>query len=129
MTIFLILIVMICLYKIKFVFSKDLYNIRYMDFDRTTSMKGLFILFVFLSHANNYFNSSSEFTSNILNKPYSVFQSFLGQGIVVMFLVYSGYGVMESIKKRAIVILIPCLQEEFLKLGIILIWQYYYICF
>lgn len=97
MTIFLLLITAACLYRIKLIKPINSYNIHYMDLDRTTSIKGIFILLVFLSHASSYLTDLSE---NILNTPYCIIQGHLGQCIVVMFLLYSGYGVMESIKKK-----------------------------
>lgn len=100
MAIFLLILAAVCLYKTKIILRPDGYNSHYMDFDRTTSMKGVFIFLVFLSHANNYFTGQTEYISDILNKPYCIIQNHLGQLIVVMFLIYSGYGVMESIRKK-----------------------------
>lgn len=101
MTVFLLLIFLACLWKIRF--AKPLLggiNANYLAVDRTDSIKGIFILLVFLSHIKNYLDSFAQYSSDPLNGIYNVFQNHLGQGVVVMFLFYSGYGVMESIKKK-----------------------------
>lgn len=101
MTVFLALIFLICLWKIKF--AKPLMsgiNENYLDIKRTDSMKGIFILLVFLSHARNCISTLPSYISDPVNSVYDVFQNHLGQGVVVMFLFYSGYGVMEQIKKK-----------------------------
>ncbi len=112
MTVFLLIIVALCLYKIKL--PKPLlsgFNDNCLDITVTNSIKGIFILLVFLSHVNNYLLAYPEYLSSRLNSIYCNFQmQHLGQGIVIMFLLYSGYGVMESIKKKgtAYVNAIPC---------------------
>ena len=101
MTIFLLFVFILCIYKIKP--AKPVltgYNEHYFDISRTESIKGLFILLVFLSHARNYLMELPSYSSDILNRPYNIFQEHIGQGIVVMFLLYSGYGVMEAIKRK-----------------------------
>jgi len=101
MILFLILVFCICLWKIKFV--KPVLtgiNENYLAMDRTDSIKGIFILLVFLSHARNCISTLPQYSSDPLNSFYDIFQDHLGQGVVVMFLFYSGYGVMESIKKK-----------------------------
>lgn len=92
---------MLCLWRIKF--AKPVlsgFNENYLAVDRTNAIKGLFILLVFLSHARNCISTLPQYSSDPLNSFYDIFQDHLGQGVVVMFLFYSGYGVMESIKKK-----------------------------
>lgn len=101
MLIFLICVLFLSLYKIKI--AKPVlsgYNQNYLDINQTNSIKGIFILLVFLSHSLNYLSAFSSYSDDFLNRAYSVFQNHLGQGVVVMFLFYSGYGVMEAIKKK-----------------------------
>lgn len=101
MTFFLFCVLMLSLYKIKT--AKPVlsgYNQNYLDINQTNSIKGVFILLVFLSHSLNYLSAFSSYSNDILNRAYSIFQSHLGQGVVVMFLFYSGYGVMEAIKSK-----------------------------
>lgn len=101
MTLFLFIIILVSLWQIKFpkpVLSGI--NNNYLEMSRTDSIKGIFILLVFLSHARNYLSTFPEYTQNPFNGIYDVFQNHLGQGVVIMFLFYSGYGVMESIIKK-----------------------------
>lgn len=101
MTLLLALIFLMCLWRIKF--AKPVLtglNENYLAMDRTNSIKGIFILLVFLSHARNYVSMLPSYSDDTLNNIYNIFQNHLGQGVVVMFLFYSGYGVMESIKKK-----------------------------
>lgn len=101
MTLFFIVICFVCLWhvRIKTPFDMD-FNQNYLAVDRTNCIKGIFILMVFLSHSRNYLSKLPEYTVDPLNSIYDVIQNHLGQGIVVMFLFYSGYGVMESILKK-----------------------------
>lgn len=101
MTLFFACILLMILWRIKFarpVLSG--FNENYLAIDRTNCIKGIFILMVFLSHSRNYLSKLPEYTADPLNSIYDVIQNHLGQGIVVMFLFYSGYGVMESIIKK-----------------------------
>lgn len=101
MTLFFACLLLMILWRIKFarpVLSG--FNENYLAIDRTNCIKGIFILMVFLSHSRNYLSKLPEYTADPLNSIYDVIQNHLGQGIVVMFLFYSGYGVMESIIKK-----------------------------
>lgn len=71
-----------------------------MSFEQTNSIKGFFILFVFIRHVLQYVQSSGYLFASIGDKQFVQIDHALGQLIVVMFLFYSGYGVMESIKKK-----------------------------
>ncbi|CAK7082658.1 acyltransferase family protein [Tissierella sp.] len=93
--IFLLFIILgICAYKMKYS-TKDNYHLDYMSVEKTTSIKGIFVLLVFLSHFVQYVELNSPF-----DMPYLAIRSFLGQLVVTMFLFYSGYGILESIKKK-----------------------------
>ena len=100
MIICVILIGLICLYQIRFacsennktVLSDGIYN-DYLSIDKTNSVKGIFVLLIFFSHCSAYLNLSDH----ILNKLYDWFNyGYLGQGIVAVFLFYSGYAMMLS---------------------------------
>ena len=98
MIVFLFLIIALCLYKIKI--ANNGYFSDFLEREQTNSIKGLFILFVFLRHSLQYvvrngyrFNSFGDSIVLFTN-------GMLGQLIVVMFLFYSGYGVMEAIKNK-----------------------------
>ena len=68
----------------------------YMSKQMTNSIKGIFLCLVFFSHICGY----TDFSHPVLDRPYRFLQGVLGQCIVVMFFFYSGFGVMESVKKR-----------------------------
>lgn len=101
MIIIFILFCIICLIQIHIKTPVlNSFNENYLSVSRTNSIKGIFILLVFLSHARNYLLIFPEYSYDPLNRIYDIFQNYLGQGVVIMFLFYSGYGVMESIKKK-----------------------------
>ncbi|WP_428749260.1 acyltransferase family protein [Vagococcus fluvialis] len=68
---------------------------NYLDKKQTTMINGIFVFLVFLSHAKQYMNLSGPY-----HETYLFLSGFLNQAIVVTFLFYSGFGVMESIKKK-----------------------------
>ncbi len=61
----------------------------------TSTMNAIFSVLIFLSHAVTYVNLSGA-----LDGPYLSFRKFLGQLVVITYLFFSGYGIMESIKKK-----------------------------
>lgn len=67
-----------------------------LNISQTTCINGIFVIFVFLSHFCQYVDTS------LLPyfQPYLFLRSHLGQLIVAPFLFYSGYGIMEQIKKK-----------------------------
>lgn len=68
----------------------------YMSIKMTDSIKGFFLCMVFFSHICGY----TDFSHPTLDAPYQLIRRITGQCIVTMFLFYSGYGIMESIKKK-----------------------------
>lgn len=97
MIVFYILIICLAFYKASY--SKEL-DYSALDKDRTDSIKGIFILFVFLRHIFPYIE---KFCTNFnkFDSLFAVADKYLGQLIVVMFMFYSGYGVLESCKKKS----------------------------
>lgn len=98
MILFLVLILALCLYKV---------NVKrvgfYEDFlgrEQTNSIKGIFILFVFIRHVLQYIESSGYEFISVGDKIFRMTNAMAGQLIVVMFLFYSGYGVMEAIRNK-----------------------------
>lgn len=71
------------------------YMTDYMSVDKTMSIKGIFILIVFFSHFNSYVTYTS-----VPDTIYYRLFSLIGQCMVTLFLFYSGYGVMESVKRK-----------------------------
>lgn len=90
----LLFVVGICLYQVE-ISKINNYQLDYMSIEKTKSIKGIFTLMVFLSHFAQYVDLNSP-----LDRPYLLVKDFLGQLVVTMFLFYSGYGVLESIRKK-----------------------------
>lgn len=75
----------------------------YLSFDTTNAIKGIFIALVFIKHATPYiFNSGYVFDDSLWSRAFLYIDLRVGQWIVAMFLFYSGYGIMESIKKKGV---------------------------
>ena len=72
-------------------------NEEYLSKKNTNIIKGLFVFFVFLSHFIQY---KTPFSDNWFDTIGLKLISKMGQLMVVMFLFYSGYGIMESAKKK-----------------------------
>lgn len=75
----------------------------YLSIDTTNAVKGIFIALVFIKHVTPYvIDSGYLFEDNFWNRAFLSVNASVGQWIVAMFLFYSGYGIMESIKKKGI---------------------------
>ncbi|MBR5442102.1 MAG: transcriptional regulator, partial [Clostridia bacterium] len=61
----------------------------------TGTINGIFSILIFLSHAVTYVK-----LDGVWDDPYFSMRKFLGQLIVVTYLFYSGYGIMESYKRK-----------------------------
>ena len=61
----------------------------------TATINGIFSVLIFLSHSVQYVK-----LDGVLDAPYFDLRSFLGQLVVVTYLFYSGYGIMESARKK-----------------------------
>lgn len=98
MIVFLIGITALALWRLRFVRE----NGSYLDRTSTSSIKGLFILLVFLRHVYPYVIQEGGAFGDLgkLDAGFFIIDVFLAQLIVVMFLFYSGYGVMESIRNK-----------------------------
>jgi len=68
--------------------------------EHTDAIKGIFIIIVFYSHILPYLTNAGVSFSPVLDIPANKIIRMTGQLMVVMFLFYSGYGVMESIKTK-----------------------------
>lgn len=95
---FLIGIALLCLWKIKF--SKETFFEDFLHREQCDSIKGIFILFVFIRHVLQYIMGSGYVFETLPDQVFLKIDRELDQLIVVMFLFYSGYGVMESILKK-----------------------------
>lgn len=95
MILFNLLLAIVSLYQAKLVhYSKGQFEASF-ERERTDSVKGFFILVVFLSHFSSYVSYTA-----FLDKLWFRFFSLIGQRMVTLFLLYSGYGVAESIKSK-----------------------------
>lgn len=75
--------------------TKNEFNKDYISHSGTTAIKGIFVILVIFSHGTGYIDVSGKF-----DVAYIKMQEHLDQMIVSMFIFYSGYGIMESIKKK-----------------------------
>lgn len=91
MAVFLVMLAVLCLINIKFGVKNGFED--YMSAQKTGAIKGIFVIIVFLSHLRQYI----KINNSAFNGSFSDFMVFLGQLMVVMFLFYSGYGVMLGI--------------------------------
>jgi len=68
--------------------------------EHTDAVKGFFIIIVLYSHILPYLTDAGVSFSPVLDVPANRIIKMTGQLMVVMFLFYSGYGVMESIQTK-----------------------------
>lgn len=93
---FVFIIIVIALLAAGFSTCKaDEFYRDYMAPKNTASVNGIFSILIFISHATQYIQ-----TTGVLDKPYMALRGYLGQLVVVTYLFFSGYGIMESIKKK-----------------------------
>lgn len=71
-----------------------------LDRRTTTSIKGIFISMVFITHMCGYIPIESPAYAGLGGYLFWTIRRIFGQLIVVMFLFYSGYGVMASIQSN-----------------------------
>lgn len=103
MIIFVILLFALILWKSKLNLNSDFDNHELfhcaLERDSTDSVKGIFILYVFLCHVKGYI-PYDVMNDSPPNYYFIKLTSYTRQLLVVMFLFYSGYGVMEAIKRK-----------------------------
>jgi len=96
MIIFVLILLLLCVPSLSVAkpneFQKD-----YLARDNTAWVKGIFVYLIVLSHGKDYVIDQLY---GALDYPYITMQNQLHQMVVAMFLFYSGYGIMEQIKKR-----------------------------
>ena len=98
MVVLYLLIVLIATYRLKFCHIG--FNNNYLDKEQSNSIKGIFILIVFLCHIYPYIDNAGYIMSSFPDQLFPIINQHIGQLLVVMFLFYSGYGVTESIKQK-----------------------------
>lgn len=94
MLFFILLLILIILYKSKFYF-KD-FNRNYISIDQTKCINAIFVILVFLSHSKSYLTLDNIW----YNSYYFKINNMIGQLMVTTFLFFSGFGIMESIKSK-----------------------------
>ena len=94
MAFFLLLLLLIILNKMGFCGPGE-FNSRYIDKDTTTSINGIFVVLIVFSHYVQYMDNVSA-----VDIPYYLMRIHLRQLVVVPFLFYTGYGMMESLKRK-----------------------------
>lgn len=94
MVIFLLIIMLITAADMKAAKPGGFFD-SYMSHESTKAINGIFVLLIFLSHATEYLRADGIFDS-----AYLTFKNSMLQLVVVSFLFYSGYGMMESIKYK-----------------------------
>lgn len=106
------------------------WNIDYLSKEKTNAIKGVFVMIVLISHYCNYYrfdNPTDKWVSHFIG-------GVIGQLMVVMFLFYSGYGVMESYKRKGKLYAVNMPVQRILKLWfdfdvIVLIFFAIYVAF
>ncbi len=96
------------------------FNSEYISCNLTLSIKGIFVILVFCRHYIQYVT----FEDNLLDRLFIYVDNLLGQLIVVMFLFYSGYGIMTQIQKATGRMYI----KSFLKHRFLPVWLSFVIC-
>ena len=97
MPVFFAIFVLLCLYKIRIKPDETGFQSDYMSVEKTSAIKGIFIIIVFFSHFYGYV-SLTWAADEVFYKYFNM----IGQRMVTLFLFYSGYGVMESISRKGI---------------------------
>ena len=97
MLVLYILLALLVLSSLRFVKG---FNPSYLAVSTTNSIKGIFILLVFIKHITPYILKSGYVYNGWGGEIFRYVDAQVGQWIVAMFLFYSGYGVMESIVKK-----------------------------
>ena len=71
------------------------FNENYLNKKNTTAVNGIFVMLIIFSHYSQYamFDGTYDW-------PYLVFKDHIRQMVVATFLFYSGYGMMEAIRKK-----------------------------
>lgn len=100
MDIIVILFFLIVLWRVRPVSD----NSGYIGKESTTAIKGIFAIFILFGHTRQYLADGNPgyATNSIIHSRviYDYVLNLIGQLMVVMFFVYSGYGIMESFKKK-----------------------------
>ena len=75
--------------------GKNEFYTDYSSPKNTTTTNAVFSVLIFISHGVTYIDMTNSFDDAYLG-----IKTFLAQGVVVTYLFFSGFGIMESIKKK-----------------------------
>ena len=103
-------LLLICVKAAK-VYPAGEFHEGYLSREGTAPVKGIFALLIIFSHYIQYIAVDS-----VLDGAYMAVRSHLNQAVVVMFLFYSGYGMMESIAKKGVAYVKGLPKKRFLPL-------------
>lgn len=98
MLIFYFILAVIVLLSVRY--QKAGFADNYLSIDTTNVVKGVFIILVFIKHATPYVFQAGWTPEGMWGEVFHFVNNNVGQWIVAMFLFYSGYGIMESIKRK-----------------------------
>ena len=93
--IFFVLVLLLLIFNKMEISKPGEFNKDYISPDGTLAVKGIFVALILLSHGKGYIE-----LGGIYDEPYIAMQNHLNQMVVAMFLFYSGFGMMESMKKK-----------------------------
>lgn len=86
-------LILVCIWNIRFSnFHED-----YMSPRATNAIKGIFAVVILFSHMKGYITLSD----NPADGSFAMILSHIGQLMVAPYLFYSGYGILESMKRKA----------------------------
>lgn len=109
MTIFLLLLALVIFHSMTLApqgqFQKD-----YISKSTTANIKGIFVILILFSHYTQYVTLGGPY-----DDAYLALRKHLNQMVVVMFLFYSGFGIMRSIQNKGQAYIRSRLPERFLK--------------
>lgn len=96
MVFFLLILILVIFNEMK-ISPADSFNSEYLDKKSTTAINGIFVVLIVFSHYAQYADFSS-----VYDEPYLILREHLNQMVVASFMFYSGYGMMEAIRRKGI---------------------------
>lgn len=110
MNIFMLLLLVI-LFRYLNVAREGEFNRDYLSKENTAAVNGIFVLMVLFSHGAQYISLKGPY-----DQAYVALKVYLDQLVVSTFLFYSGYGMMESVKKKGYPYVRSVMTSRFWKL-------------
>lgn len=112
MTFLFALFCVLFLIGVKFAPKKEYFD-DHISLQKSNAIKGVFVVLVFLRHGAQYVSLDAGY-----EKVFYYINGCLGQMIVTLFLFFSGYGVLESIKKKGKVYVMDIPKHRVLKVWV-----------